>query len=115
MHEASIVACMIGELTDRIDDGRLEGRVSAVYIRVGGLTAAIPASLRLFFDVLKRETALEDARLEIEEVPVACECRSCGTRFEIHHPSFRCARCRSLDVVVVTGRELVIQAVEVES
>ena len=114
MHEASIVSSLIREVSDRIDDGRLEGSVRAVYLRVGRLTATIPTSLRFFFDVLKRETALEGARLEIEEVPVACVCRGCGTRFEVRHSSFRCTQCLSLDVEVVAGRELMIQAVEVE-
>jgi hydrogenase nickel incorporation protein HypA/HybF len=114
MHEASLVAGLIRGVTEQLAERAIAGRVVAVHLRVGRLTAAVPESLELFFGALTPGTALEGARLVVEQVPVRCACRACGAEFAVRDTKFACDRCGSGDVSVVAGRELLVEAVEVE-
>jgi hydrogenase nickel incorporation protein HypA/HybF len=114
MHEASIVGHLIEAIGSGVDSGRIQGRIRAVHLRVGKLTSVVPDSLEFFFEAMKADTPLADSRLLIEEMPVRCTCRSCGSTFEVNGPQFGCDSCHSQGVDVVGGRELVIEAVEVE-
>ncbi len=113
MHEASLAQHIIADVVGRIDRGQIPGRVSSINLRVGRLTAVIPDNLRFLFEVLARGSALEGAHLDIEMVPVRARCRRCGARFAVQDLHFSCSRCASSDVQVLSGRELLIQSVEV--
>lgn len=113
MHEASIARDVIETVEDRIARGQLSGKVEAVCLRVGRLTAVVPDNLRFMFRVLSEGTALEGARLEIEHVPVRGRCRDCKAEFEISEVYFRCPGCGSAEVEILSGSELMLDAVEV--
>jgi hydrogenase nickel incorporation protein HypA/HybF len=113
MHEASIAQSVIDAVERRIASGLIDGRVCGVFLRVGRLTAVVPENLTFMFGVLKAGTALEGAELAIEEVPVRGVCRACGAESEFESICFLCPGCGSPDVDLTSGRELVIDAVEV--
>ena len=114
MHEASLVGHIIRGVTEKITDGTLEGRVLTVYLRVGKMSSAVPEHLRFFFGLLTEGTPLEGAALDIEMVPVRCRCGDCGIEFENDNANLACTGCASGRLEVITGRELLIESVEVE-
>jgi hydrogenase nickel incorporation protein HypA/HybF len=114
MHEASLAQCIIEDLERRIEEGEIAGRIRGVYLAVGRLTAVFPDNLRFLFQVLAKGSALEGARLDIEQVPILARCMSCGTHFEIEDVYFSCTGCGSPDVDVLRGSELQIESVEVD-
>jgi len=114
MHEASIAQSIIENLERRIVEGQIAGRVCCVYLMVGRLTAVVPDNLQFMFGVLARDSVLNDARLEIELVPVRARCRTCRAEFEIEDIYFLCAACGSANLDILSGRELLIESVEVE-
>ena len=65
------------------------------------------------FDVATAGTALEGARLEIEETPGRIACRTCGLEQELPDALLLCA-CGSADVEVVAGDDLRVVSVELE-
>ena len=91
-----------------------QGRVLTVYLRVGKMSSAVPDHLRFFFGLLTEGTPLEGATLDIEMVPVRCRCGDCGIEFENDNANLACAGCASGRLEVITGRELLIESVEVE-
>lgn len=86
--------------------------VEAVHLRVGKLTAVVPESLRFCFEVIARDTPLAGARLEIEEVPVVARCESCGAQSQIDEPPFVCSECLCGRLEFISGRELLVQSIE---
>jgi hydrogenase nickel incorporation protein HypA/HybF len=113
MHEASIAQSIIDTVRRWSAERENGAPVAAVFVRVGRMTSVVPDNLRFMFSVLTEDTALQGVRLEIEEVPVRSLCLSCGARREIERPCFICEECGSSDVDIESGRELVIDAVEV--
>ena len=66
------------------------------------------------FELVAQGTAVEGAELEMEEVPAAGVCRSCGTDGPLGGFPFSCATCGGLDVEVTRGEELLVDSLELE-
>ncbi|HDI59733.1 MAG TPA: hydrogenase maturation nickel metallochaperone HypA [Desulfobacteraceae bacterium] len=114
MHEMGLALEIIDIATASIPADLVGARVARVNLTVGKLSAVVPGSLRFCFQVASRETPLEGAELNIEEVPVVALCKECGHRWTIEEPVFRCPACDSPRIEVVSGRELDIRSIELE-
>ncbi|HEX4959550.1 MAG TPA: hydrogenase maturation nickel metallochaperone HypA [Thermoanaerobaculia bacterium] len=113
MHELSIAISLIEAACEEAE--RLGGvRVEALHLRLGALSGVVRQALEFSFDLAAAGTAIEGARLQIEEVPVAVLCPRCGEEREL--PSlqhFRCPVCNTPVPDVVRGRELELTALEI--
>jgi hydrogenase nickel incorporation protein HypA/HybF len=110
VHELAIADAVV-----RIAAAHARGRaVARVELRVGRLRQVVPAALEFGFDVVSRGTPVEGAELALEEVPARVSCRRCGGGGEPEAFPLACARCGSLDVEVVAGEELVVDALELD-
>jgi hydrogenase nickel incorporation protein HypA/HybF len=89
-------------------------RVARVELKVGHLRQVVPSALEFAFGLVAEGTELEGAELVIEAVPAAGRCRDCGAEgpFPVLPPA--CGACGSYAVEVVSGEELLVDALEVE-
>ena len=110
MHELSIADAIV-----RIADQHAGGRpVCRVHVKVGALRQVVPTSLTFAFGLLVEDTALDGAELAIEEVAAVGRCRACGVESRQDGFPLRCGACAGLDLDVVRGQELLVDALEVE-
>jgi hydrogenase nickel incorporation protein HypA/HybF len=110
MHELSIADAIV-----RIACAHARGRrIVAVEVKVGHLRQVVPSALELAFTLVAEGTHAEDAALELEVVPAAGRCRACGAESELPGFPLSCAACGGLDVVVIRGEELLVDALECE-
>jgi hydrogenase nickel incorporation protein HypA/HybF len=110
MHELSI-AQAIADLATRHAAGR---RVVKVEVRVGHLRQVVPSSLEFAFDLVCQGTALHGAELVIEHVPAAGYCSRCGADSVLEGLPLRCGACGALDLDLLAGEELLVDALELE-
>ena len=87
-------------------------RVSALHLRVGTLSGAVPDALQFAFDVVCRGTRAEGATLEIEPVLATCWCATCRAEFACVDFCNECPRCYNVSGELRRGRELEIASVE---
>ncbi len=110
MHELAIAEA-VAAAVERHAAGR---EVTRVELRVGHLRQVVPSALEFSFAVVTRGTPLDGAALAIEEVPARTHCRACGARSVQAGFPLACGDCGSLDVEVIAGEELLVEAFEVE-
>ena len=84
-----------------------------VNLKVGKLAAVVSDSLRFCFEIAAKETPLEGAELNIEEIPVLARCKTCDAEWTIEGPAFNCEQCDSGQIEILSGRELNIESIEI--
>ena len=85
-------------------------RVTEVHIEVGPLSGVEPLLLHSAFDLLVLDSAMQDAQLVIDEVPLRARCEACDFEFEIVDFDFRCPTCRG-NVKTISGDEFQLVSV----
>ena len=110
MHELAIAEAVVA-IAERHARGR---RVRSVEVEVGHLRQVVPAALEFAFELVARGTAVEGAELVLRAVSVSGRCRDCGAHSAMPGLPPACGRCGSVDVEIVTGEELRVDALELE-
>jgi len=103
VHELALVEEILKACQQAAASHRMR-RVTAVHITVGEL-AACQDALRFAWEACRgRFPPLEEARLEIQEVPARWACPHCGTQYP--EPLPRCPGCNAGHPRLESGLEL---------
>lgn len=110
MHELAIAENIKSIVEENIKDKEL--KVCNIKVQVGKLRAVVPDFLRYSFQYSTEGTPIQGAELEINEIPVNCKCKDCGSKFIIEEPLFICPHCGSQQIDILTGMELLVESIE---
>ena len=113
MHEMGIAMQIIDIAKASIPPNMQGVRIERVNLQIGKLSAVVPTSLTFCFEIAAKDTPLEGAKLNIDEVPVTAKCNQCGNTWTITSPAFNCIACESGDIDIISGRELDIVSLEI--
>ncbi|WP_435011587.1 hydrogenase maturation nickel metallochaperone HypA [Tundrisphaera lichenicola] len=112
MHELSIALSLLDLVEEEAT--RRGCRVIAVHLRLGPLSGVIGEALLSAYDLASEGTALEGARLIVEEVPVVVFCPTCDAeRAPVSAFERVCSECGTGTPEVIRGHELEVVALEV--
>lgn len=109
MHELGITRNIVAI----VEDAARGRRVRRVTLDVGRLAGVIPEAIGFCFDLVAKGTALEGARLDINQIAGRSLCRDCGAEFEVETLWQACA-CGSHALERLAGEELKIREMELE-
>jgi hydrogenase nickel incorporation protein HypA/HybF len=90
-------------------------RVRRVVLKVGRMRQVDPELLSFAFNVAGKGTISEGAELSVLELPVVFKCNACGKRTSGESTVFVCLSCGSTDVDLLSGMEMTIESIEVET
>jgi hydrogenase nickel incorporation protein HypA/HybF len=107
----SIVSGMMSVLEDQAARHNV-AHISKVTVRVGKMKAVEPSTLVACFELFAEGTIAQGAELVVEQVPVRARCGDCGEEFEIGGFRFRCRRCDSAALAIISGEELYVESFE---
>ena len=111
MHELALARSLI-ELVDDYSAHHGGREVRRIHVRLGQLSAMTRA-LYFCFGSASRGTCCDGAILEIEEVPLTVNCRTCqAVKTPSGRYNFRCPDCGMPTPEVVTGREMQLTSIE---
>lgn len=108
LHELGITRNIVAIVSEHADGAR----VKRVGLEIGRLSAIMPDAIRFCFDICSKDTVLEGANLEIEEIDGMGRCDSCGAEFGIDQPFGQCD-CGSRYIHCIAGQEMKIKEMEV--
>ncbi len=114
MHELSIASSVLETILAERSKHH-GGRITQIKLRVGRLSHIMPEAFEFAFQVLAKGGPAEKAHIDIERVPLTLKCRACGWQGDAPEGSFTCAKCKSGDVEVTGGMELVLASFTLDS
>ena len=114
MHELSIALSLLDLVEE--EAARRECRVAAIHLRLGPLSGVVREALLSAYDLAREGTAMADAELVVEEVPVVVRCPTCAAdRTPVSAFELLCPDCGTPTPEVVRGRDLEVVALEIAS
>jgi hydrogenase nickel incorporation protein HypA/HybF len=113
MHEAAITQGIIDTALEAIREHEITQTVRKVCVTVGVSQGLIPDSMRFFFDLVKGDTPLADAELDITLVSMVARCPACAEEFPLANPILLCRKCGG-PMELIRGKELMVTAIEVD-
>jgi hydrogenase nickel incorporation protein HypA/HybF len=114
MHEASIA---LGILDIAEEQCLLAGcsNVHSISVNVGRASGVLPDALLTVFDLIKPQSAAENAKLLINEIPLGGHCADCGLDFSTDEPFIlECPNCKGSNFKLDSGRELDVVEIEAD-
>ncbi|MCP4721748.1 MAG: hydrogenase maturation nickel metallochaperone HypA [Desulfobacteraceae bacterium] len=112
MHEMGIAEELVKITMDAIPEDIADPKVEILNLRIGKLASVVEHSLTFCFEIITKDTPLENARLVIETIPVKIRCKVCRREWEVDDPMFKCPDCKEGEVEMISGREIDITSME---
>lgn len=114
MHELSI-ALNILDIAKEEAERNGGGVVQTIHVRLGPLSGVVKEALQSAYELARAQTPLAETRLVVEEVPVRVFCEHCQSeQLSVSIQLLACSTCLTPSRQVVSGRELEIDALEIE-
>ena len=114
MHELAIAQALVQQVQAALED-RPVRQVLTINVALGQLSGVDAQCLEAAFPLAAAGTLAEHARLAIEAVPAEVRCRACGRTTAPRFPFFQCEACQGSDIEIVSGRDLTLKSVEIDT
>ncbi|PIE22044.1 MAG: hydrogenase maturation nickel metallochaperone HypA [Planctomycetota bacterium] len=112
MHELSLAMDLVEQLTE-VAARENASAVTGIHVVIGAMSGVERIPFEFAFPEAARNTPMEGAVLNIEEVPVVIRCSDCCLETEIHNLLMVCPWCNSVSVEVIQGKEFIIKSMEI--
>ena len=112
MHELTVTQSI---LDIALESAKQEGggKVGRINLIIGEMTGVVEECVRVYFRLISKGTAAEDAELAVRLVPITARCQKCAETFLVRDAGWACPRCGSTELDIAGGRELVVESIEV--
>jgi hydrogenase nickel incorporation protein HypA/HybF len=115
MHELSIAMSLLDMIEEQAE-ARGNVRVHAVHLKLGPLSGVVKEALQSAYELAREGTPLQECNLIIQDVPVTAHCPRCDQPRPIDSiQELCCPVCHTPTPLVITGRELEVTALEIDS
>jgi hydrogenase nickel incorporation protein HypA/HybF len=114
MHETGIADGILTSAVKAAEDAGAS-RINSVEVTIGVLTEVMEDALQFAWEALREGTIAESASLCVTMVEAQSRCADCGQAFSHgRYDGARCPACGSYVVELVQGRELRIDAIDID-
>ena len=111
MHELSIAQELIEIIKQSVSEQQWH-LIKSVEIEVGAFSNVLADSLKFCFDATIDNTELNNVELIIKEIPLKIKCNTCGAESIIDDFLYICPQCNDTNIIILTGKELNINQIE---
>jgi hydrogenase nickel incorporation protein HypA/HybF len=115
MHELAIAQSIVEVVMARASECRA-AHVNSVLLRIGEASGIMTDSLMFSFEMLTSlDPLLDGTQLLIESIPHMARCRTCAREFAVINLVSQCPICQQWSGDIISGTELQIQEMEIET
>lgn len=112
MHELSICRNIIKTI-ERQQQIKKFAKVELINLSVGELSCVDQANLAFYFNLIKKDTYAEQAKLQIHSIPGKAFCQCCKQAFFVEQRMQTCPNCGELSNNLLQGDSIIINSIEV--
>lgn len=113
MHELSITESLLRTACEYAEKNQAK-RVTTLNLVIGELSGVIDESVQFYWDMISENTMCEKALLKFEKKKAVMYCADCETNFEMDGELIPCPKCGSMNLKVLSGREFLLDSIEIE-
>jgi hydrogenase nickel incorporation protein HypA/HybF len=116
MHELAVTKSILQIVLDQAEQNKAR-QVVRISLVIGEMRNLEEEWIQRYFDYISKGTIAETARITVRKVPVMFQCKQCGNEFhaDVHlEEKIICPKCKGFDYDLTTGRELLIESVEIK-
>ena len=120
MHEFSMACRIVNCILEEAKKHNAK-RVNEVHLIMGKFTFLGLEQVRFAYEMLVKDTIMEDSKLHIEEKDGVVRCNNCGYKgdlkyeddpaFHVPYPTLNCPKCEGI-VNIVGGKECTIKSIK---
>ena len=114
MHELAVAQALV-EQVDAVITQHRAMQASLIRVRIGPLAGVVPELLATAFPLAAAGSRMERAELEFAHAPIRVRCQSCGAETEAAMNRLICGACGDWHTQIVSGDELLLESVELET
>jgi hydrogenase nickel incorporation protein HypA/HybF len=115
MHELSIAQSLFEAVEEKAAECQAT-IVKGVHLKIGEASGVQTGALSFCFAMLASQNPVTSgAQLWIEQVPHRARCRPCRQEFSVENFITQCPNCQQWDTEVISGTELQIVDLEIET
>jgi hydrogenase nickel incorporation protein HypA/HybF len=111
MHEIQIAQNLSAIVLEVAEREKLSV-VSGVDVIFGKMIQVVPEIFEFDFRECVRGSLAQDAKLNIEILPVRIRCKICNEEMDLEDLLFICNKCGSADVNIIHGKEMFVKSIE---
>ncbi|NDP27659.1 MAG: hydrogenase maturation nickel metallochaperone HypA [Flavobacterium sp.] len=108
MHELSIVTSIIKTAEFELETTG-GGKIVAIVLEIGKLSGVEIQSLHFVWELVAKNTVLENSKITIFEPEGIAICAECETEYKVEKIYDSCPKCNSPFKKIISGRELKIK------
>jgi len=113
MHEGYLFMSLLRSIEEQINPFQ-PCRITKVVLLVGEYSGIDFDDLKTVVETFKEGSILEEAEVHLQRDPLRVYCPSCGIETTNHEAKAYCPICKSFDVEIRGGLELILASLEVE-
>jgi hydrogenase nickel incorporation protein HypA/HybF len=113
MHEQGLIRDVMNRVLHEAQAHKAK-KVLKVKVKIGGLSHFTPESFKEHFYHASVGTIAGKAVLEVTVYPAQAKCANCKREFELNNEALSCPSCRSVDFEIISGKDALVESVEVE-
>ena len=114
MHELAVCQDIIAQVENIAREHKAQS-VYQVIVEIGPLSGVEAALLKAAFPIASAGTLAENAKLEINDIPVKVKCRGCGKTSEATTNNLTCRHCGNWQTDVISGDEMLLKRIELDT
>jgi hydrogenase nickel incorporation protein HypA/HybF len=116
MHELAVTKSILKlALEHTVQHGG--SRVISIRLAIGEMRNLEEDWIQRYFDYISKGTAAEKAVIKVRKIPVVFLCKDCRQEFTANlkeDKKMLCSHCGSFEYDLLTGRELIVEQLEVQ-
>jgi hydrogenase nickel incorporation protein HypA/HybF len=114
VHEFSIALSIVDIAREEVNKNKALG-VEKIDLEIGKLSGVEVDSLKFVWEPAVKDTVLEDAKRDIDEIEGVSRCQDCDHIFPVEYLFNECPACGSQLTILQKGRELRVKSLTLKT